>query len=371
VTPLRLAVIGTGHLGRIHARLAKDLDGATLVAVCDPSEPARQQTAAETGATPLADYQDLVGQVDAVIVAAPTDQHYAIGSELASRGLHLLVEKPLTSTLAEADTLVEHARRHNVVLQAGHVERFNAALQLAADHLHDPKYIEARRLSGYPFRSTDIGVVMDLMIHDLDIVLSITGAAVRRVDALGVSVLGCHEDVAQARLEFNNGCVANLTASRVSYATCRQLQAWTDSGFAALDFATGGATVVEPNDEVLQRRFEVAALPEQRRSYLKEHLFDHVLARRTLSGEPVNALAAEQRDFVHSIRTGQAPRVPGSAGRDAIALAERILDAIDRHAWDGDPQRRVGTLGQMEQPILPGPHWHTTTEQDHPRREAG
>ena len=336
MSPLRLAIIGAGHLGRIHARLATDLSDADLVAVCDPSEAARNEVAAANDTTPVADYRDIIPQIDAAIVAAPTSLHCHIGSELASRGIHCFIEKPLAPSVEEADTLVAIAQRHAVVLQVGHVERFNPALQSAAPHLIEPKYVETRRLSSYPFRSTDTGVVMDLMIHDIDVILSLVGADVRSVDALGFSVLGGNEDVAQARVSFDSGCVANLTASRVSYESCRMMQVWTPRAFASLDFASGQSTVTDPSADVLQRRFDVNALTADETAHLKEHLFDDLLVKQSVPSESVNAIAEEHRDFITSIRTGQAPRVSGTSGRDAVALAERILIAIKNHAWDGD-----------------------------------
>ncbi len=368
MTPLRLAIIGAGHLGRIHARLATDLPDTHLVAVCDPSESARRQVATDTQTQPVADYRQLFGQIDAAIVAVPTSLHHAIGIELAQQGIHLFIEKPLAPTLEAAEALVVAANHHHVVLQVGHVERFNAALQSAAAYLTEPKFIEANRLSSYPFRSTDCGVVMDLMIHDLDIVLALANADVRSVEAFGITVLGGHEDVAQARITFENGCVANLTASRVSYESCRKMNVWTRSVFASLDFANGIATLVEPRHDVLNRQFEVGSLTPDQQSHLKEHLFEELLVKRTLESAPVNAIAEEQRDFVTSIRNHQAPRVPGTAGRDAVALAEHILTAIDQHTWDGDADGRVGPLAAPSTPILRSPHWNLTPSSEPPRR---
>ncbi len=364
--PLRLSIIGAGHLGRIHARLAVDLPDTQLVAVCDPSQSARHQVATDTRTRPVADYRQLFGQIDAAIVAAPTSEHHAIGVELAQQGIHLLIEKPLAPTLDAAEALVAAADHHHVVLQVGHVERFNAAFQSAAGYLADPKYIEASRLSSYPFRSTDTGVVMDLMIHDLDIVLTLADADVRTVEAFGLTVLGGHEDVAQARITFENGCVANLTASRVSYESCRKMNVWTRSVFASLDFASGIATLVKPRYDVLNRQIDVDSLTPDQQSHLKEHLFEELLVKRTLGSVSVNAIVEEQRDFVTSIRNHQTPRVPGAAGRDAVALAERVLTAIDQHTWDGDAHGRVGPLAAPSTPILKSPHWNEPA-----RREAG
>jgi len=218
VKHLRLAVIGAGRLGGFHAQKAAANPDVELVAVVDPVPAARNRVAAECHTRALADYRGLVGAIDAAIVAAPTRLHHRIGMDLAGEGVHLLVEKPLCSRLAEAEELVERAEKQGVVLQVGHVERFNPAFAAAAPYLVEPKYIEAVRASGFTFRSTDVGVVLDLMIHDIDLVLSLVGSPVQRVEAMGVSVLGGHEDAANARIQFASGCVATLSASRVSRA---------------------------------------------------------------------------------------------------------------------------------------------------------
>ncbi len=205
MTPLRVAVIGAGHLGRIHARIAAGLDDIELVAVADPVAACRDAAAAESKTESVADYRELIGEIDAAIVATPTNTHHTVGIELLSSGIPLLIEKPLANHTAAADDLVNLARKQGLVLQVGHVERFNPALAWAASEVHDPKYIEATRTSGYSFRSTDIGVVLDVMIHDLDIVLALAGSTVTNVEALGISVLGGHEDMATARLTFASG----------------------------------------------------------------------------------------------------------------------------------------------------------------------
>jgi predicted dehydrogenase len=232
MTPLRLAVIGAGHLGRIHARIAAGIDEIKLVAVADPVAQCRDAAAAEGKTRAVADYRELIGEIDAAILATPTNTHHTIGVELLSSGIPLFIEKPLTTNAAAADELVNLARKQGLVLQVGHVERFNPALTWVASEVHDPKYIEATRTSGYSFRSTDIGVVLDMMIHDLDIVLAFANSAVKHVQALGISVLGGHEDMATARLTFASGCIAQLTASRVSFQQQRTMNIFTSRSSA-------------------------------------------------------------------------------------------------------------------------------------------
>ena len=355
--PIRLAVIGAGHLGRIHARLLKQVDGAQLVAVADPIEAARQSAAAECGVPALADYRQLLGQIDAAVVATPTVLHHAVGCELLRAGVHLLIEKPLASTLAEADELLAAARAGGAILQVGHIERFNPALAAVKDQVPQPKYIQASRMSGFTFRSTDIGVVLDLMIHDIDLVLSLTKSPVRHVDAIGVSVMGDHEDIGQARLTFANGCIADLTASRVSYRAERVMQIWSSSGFAAIDFSTRAATVVRPSDAIRNREIHIDALAPERKQSLKDHLFDELLPTSRFQVDATNALLDELRDFVHSVQTGSQPRVTGEDGREALSVAEQILEQIEAHAWNGESEGPIGPRLLTSRPILRGPHW--------------
>jgi predicted dehydrogenase len=354
VTKLRVAVIGAGHLGRIHTRIAAGLEEIELVAVADPFESARRSMADEFRVRTVADYRELVGEIDAAIVATPTVTHHAIGMDLLTGGVALLVEKPFAPTSSQADELVALARRQNLVLQVGHVERFNPALTCVAADVRDPKFITATRTSGYSFRSTDIGVVLDVMIHDLDIVLSLAKSPVERVDALGVSVLGGHEDLATAWLTFASGCVAQLSASRVSMQQERTMTIFTSRACTSLNFATFEATVVNPREDVLRREFHVEQLSPADRAYWKEHLFDELLERTQHQPSAVNAIQEEQRDFVRAIREGRAPRVDGTAGRNAVAVAEMILEKIDEHAWDGKSAGRQGPFAMPALPIIAG-----------------
>jgi predicted dehydrogenase len=367
--PLRVAVIGAGHLGRIHARLAAGLDDIELVAVCDLAEGARNAVAHEANTRGVADYHSLIGEIEAAIVATPTTYHHSVGMELLGAGIPLLVEKPLALTAAEATDLVTLARQKGVTLQVGHVERFNPALTAVAADVRDPKYIEAHRTSGYTFRSTDIGVVMDIMIHDLDVVLSLAKSEVIDIQALGISVLGGHEDMATARLTFASGCVAQISASRVSFQQRRTMSIFTSRGSASINFATHEATVVKPTDEVLRREFRADKLSADERTYWKEHVFDQLLVRTARDSTPVNAIEEEQRDFVNAVRTGESPKVDGAAGRDAIAVAERIVASIEEHAWDGATAGRHGAFAMPALPIIAGTM--QPSAEHYERRRAG
>jgi predicted dehydrogenase len=369
MTPLRIAVIGAGHLGRIHARIAANLDDIKLVAVADPVAECRDLAAAEGKTRAVADYRELIGEIDAAIIATPTNTHHTVGVELLSSGIPLFIEKPLATHAAAADELVNLARKQGLVLQVGHVERFNPALAWVASEVRDPKYIEATRTSGYSFRSTDIGVVLDVMIHDLDIVLALANSKVTGVQALGISVLGGHEDMATARLTFASGLVANLTASRVSFQQQRTMNIFTSRSSASIDFATQEASIVKPREDILRRRFQVDRLTVEERAHLKEHLFDELLILTEHEPTKINAIEEEQRDFVAAIRTGKTPRVDGMAGRDAVAVAGMILERIHDHAWDGSPAGRHGPFAMPALPIIPtADRWQEDTA---PRRRAG
>src|SRR4051794_28120521 len=221
VNRLRVGVVGVGHLGQHHARVLASMPDAELVAVADSRLDQADAVATRCGCAAAADYRELFGKVDAVSIAVPTFLHREVAGAFLSRGIPAMVEKPLAGSLAEAEALVSLARGGGVVLQVGHIERFNPALSALSQLAIRPKYITAERLSTYTFRSTDIGAVLDLMIHDIDLVLSLIPAPVRSVSAVGVCLFGEHEDVANARIEFDDGAVANLTASRASYAAMR------------------------------------------------------------------------------------------------------------------------------------------------------
>jgi len=267
------------------------------------------------------------------------------------------VEKPICSPSREAGELVDLARQHELTLQVGHVERFNPAFDAATAQIRDPKYIDAVRTSPFPFRSTDVGVVFDVMIHDIDLVLSMVPGKLRRVDALGISVLGGHEDVANVRLEFESGCVANLSASRVSHESMRRMQAWSGRAFVSIDFAARTTAFVRPSETLLRRQFDVDALTPEEVAYYRDHLAEEHLPREQLQSPAVDALALELDDFVESIRQQRSPRVAGAAGRDAVAVGEQILARIHAHAWDASLDGPSGPLALPGRHILHAPHF--------------
>ena len=274
-----------------------------------------------------ADYAGLLDQLDAAVIAAPTSLHHALRG-ISAAGVHLLVEKPLCTTRTDADDLVSVARRRGSCCKSdtssGSIRPFTRPLEVA-----NPKYIEAVRASGFTFRSTDVGVVFDLMIHDIDLVFSMVNSPLRKVEALGVSVVGGHEDVANARLEFESGCVASLSASRVSYEAVRRMHVWSGESFVAIDFATRTATTVRPSEALLKRQFSVESLTPEQLEHCRAHFAEEHLPRESQTFDAVDALALEIDDFIESIRTPRPPRVSGEAGRDALAIAEEILARIN------------------------------------------
>lgn len=370
---LRIAVVGAGHLGKFHARRIAEVEGLSLVGIVDPVEASRRQAAEEFGKPVFASHLELAGQIDCAVVATPTRTHHDVAQDLIAQGVHCLVEKPLAPSGAEAGALVEAARRKRVVLQVGHVERFNPAWSAAAPYVQQPKYVEAVRAGAFSFRSTDVGVVLDLMIHDLDLLLSIAQAPVTQVEALGLAVFGRHEDVANARLTFANGCVATLSASRASHTPRRTMQVWSKRAMSSIDFNARTVSVVRPSEAVVQREVNVAGLSPAEQAELKDRLLAEHLPLEKIEAAPNDAIRAELTDFADSIRSSRAPRVTGSQAQSAIEVAEMILDRIAAHAWDGTADGPVGPLAAPAAPrIIPAPHWLARPAATHvERREAG
>jgi predicted dehydrogenase len=342
VTPLRVAVVGVGHLGQHHARILAAMDGVTLVAVSDARPEQAAIVAERCGCAAVADYRDLLDRVDAVTIAVPTILHREVAGAFLERGIPAMVEKPLAPSLAQAEELVALAKETRATLQVGHIERFNPALSALEGMRLRPKYIEADRLGTYTFRSTDIGVILDLMIHDLDLVLSWIAAPVRSVQAVGVSVFGAHEDVANARIEFEDGCVANLTASRVSFQAVRKLRLWSADGYALLDFAAKKATLVRPSDRLRHGELDLAGVDLTQTAAVREHLFGKVLRVDQVEPASTEPLALELADFVRAVRTGTPPRVSGDDALRAIRVADQILKSLQSHAWEGRPDGPIG-----------------------------
>jgi predicted dehydrogenase len=308
---LRVAVIGVGHLGRHHARILSALPGVQLVAVVDINEPRAREIAAQSGARAHTDYRDVLGQVDAVTVAVPTESHLQVAREFLERGVPALVEKPLARTLAEVDELLAAAAKGGTILAAGHTERYNPAVQAVLPLVTTPRFVEVHRLGVFPERSLDIDVVFDLMIHDLDVVASLVRSPVVSLEAVGVAVLTPRIDIANARLKFASGCIANLTASRISRERVRKIRFFQPDAYISIDYA---AREVEAY-RLARRDGERPAIEGGKLPVPKD--------------EP---LALELADFVAAIRDGRSPMVTGEDGRRAVLLADQITREMESQA---------------------------------------
>lgn len=335
MSSLRIGVIGAGHLGRIHAKLVGQVEGAELVCVSDPFEAARANAAELFPVPTHEDYRDAIDSIDAAIIASPTDSHAEVAESLLKAGKHVFVEKPLTINQSDSDRLAMLASKKRLTLQVGHVERFNPAFTALGDLAKDVKYVEAVRASSFPGRCLDVGVVMDLMIHDLDLILSMTDAAVKSIHSSGLSIISDHEDVAEARIEFECGMVANVKASRVSPSPARSMQVFGARGFADIDFGTPSISVVRPCESIVDRSFDLTTETDNPLGY-GATLFSGRMKCETIDLEPRNAILDELHDFVISIQTGIAPTVDGFAGARAVAVANQVLESIEERQWYAD-----------------------------------
>jgi predicted dehydrogenase len=307
---IRVAVIGAGAFGREHARVYSEAAGVRLVAVCDIDESRGRAVAERYGASFVPDHRELIGKVDAASLASPTEAHCSIACELLDARIAVLVEKPIARTLDEADLMIHAARSSGAVLQAGHLERFNPAVISASRILTRPRFFEAHRLSIFTPRSLDVDVVMDLMVHDIDVVLSFVESEVSEVRAAGVPILTPRIDIANARVEFANGCVANLTASRVSGERVRKLRFFQPGQYVSIDYAAQEAGVVN-----------VKPGPEGRPAF----------ESRLLPVEPAEPLRLEIESFLAAVE-GAPVKVTGEDGRRALALAVDVTEKIREHA---------------------------------------
>jgi predicted dehydrogenase len=306
---IRTAVIGVGYLGRFHAQKYATLPQSQLVAVVDNDEAARSRVAAELGCRAVASHAEVLGAVDAVSIATPTPSHYAIARDCLAHGLHVLVEKPVTETPGQARELIELAERKGRVLQVGHLERFNPAIRALEGTLGTPRFVESHRLAPFRERGTDVNVVLDLMIHDIDLIQSIVRAPVASIDAVGTSVFSPGLDIANARIRYANGCVANTTASRVSMKTERKLRLFQDDAYISIDLQQKLLTIVRKPPAGSGATLGQVSIEE--RSY-----------------EQGDALQQEIEAFLDSIRDGRPPVVSGADGLRALETALAITGLV-------------------------------------------
>jgi len=335
-------------MGKHHARIYKGLDAAKLVAVVDQDADRAGMVADELGCASLTDVEQLLVQhpgLGAVSVAVPTIQHAQVAKPLLLRGIACLVEKPLAPTADQAKALAGLATEHDSVLQVGHTERFNPAIRAVAAMKMKPRFIEVDRVSPMTFRSLDVGVVMDMMIHDLDIVLMLAGSGLERVEATGVAVLGEHEDVANARLVFASGCVANLTASRLALKTERKMRVFSEHGYVSLDYAKRSGVMIQKSNnakalnqvrEQLAQGMDMAGVDYSQLINVEQLTMD--TGDDDLMMDP---LTAQLSGFIEAAKSGDRPMVDGDAGVAAVDAAQRVVEAIRSHQWEGLSQGPV------------------------------
>jgi predicted dehydrogenase len=301
-TPIRIAVIGNGKLGSRHAEVYAKLPGVELVGVCDIVESRAREVAERCRTRATTDYRELLGQVQAASIVVPSFKHFSISKEFLEHGVHLLIEKPLTTTLEDADRLLEIANKKRLILQVGHIERFNSAIRTIKHIIKVPRFIECHRLGPYDPRIADVGVTLDLMIHDIDIVMDLVRSPIQHVDAVGAFILSKTEDIANARIRFANRCVCDLTASRVTNDVTRKIRIFQDNAYLSLDYVNQEAQI-----------------------YTKENGHIH---HKKIDIQKSDSLKEELADFVDCVRHQKRPLVAGEEGRAALELALRISGQI-------------------------------------------
>ncbi|MBP8604495.1 MAG: Gfo/Idh/MocA family oxidoreductase [Phycisphaerae bacterium] len=330
---LRTAVVGAGKMGRIHAKVYSKLDNVQLVAVADSNPEKAAAVAEQFDCLAVADPADLIGKVDAVTISAPTAAHYDLASLFIQNKIPVLIEKPLAAAVEQGRDIVKLAKKHNVVVAVGHSERCNPVVQ-AMKRLHiEPMFIEVTRVSPYPFRSMDIGVVLDVMIHDIDIILSLASSPVKKVDAAGVNVIADHEDICNARIVFENGCIANVTASRLALKTERKVRVFSRQAYLSLDYFRKEGIIIktDPNVDVVKwiRQHQQA----QDFDFSTVNWKD-LLHFENLQIEDAEPLKLEQQAFLASILDpSKRPEVTAEEGLAALECAEQILESIRAHRW--------------------------------------
>ncbi len=302
MSKLKVGVIGTGALGSIHAKIYSCLKNVELVGICDTDAKRLAQMRKELDVEGYKDYSKLIGKIDAASIAVPTKAHYSISKELLNAGVHLLIEKPITQTVREADELLSIAKRKRLTLAVGHIERFNAAIEAILKIKGDIKFVECHRLGPFSPRVKDVGVVLDLMIHDIDILLWLIKSPIKRIDAVGVNVLTDHEDIANARIVFENGAVCNITASRITANAVRKIRMFQTNAYISLDYIK--------QDAIIYKRKFGKIIPRQ------------------IDIKKEKPLQKEIASFLECVRSGEKPLASGEEGRQALSVALKILKNI-------------------------------------------
>jgi len=335
VEKLRTAVIGAGKMGRLHSRIYSQMKQVDLVAVVDTELTKAQELVSEYGGKAFSDTVEIIDLVDAVTISVPTESHAAVAEAFLKRSIPVLVEKPLAMSLEEAHQMLQLAREHSCTLQVGYSERFNPAVQAMNRLKIEPKFMEAQRISPYTFRSTDVGVVLDLMIHDIDIMLSLARSPVKDVHAVGINVLGEQEDIANVRLEFENGCVANLTASRLALKTERKVRIFSDQAYLSLDYLKKGGLMISKAANIDMVQWLRQQQNENGQIKLEDTNWQDMVNIEMLDIDDREPLELEQEAFIKAIQEGSRPQVSAEDAIAAMELAERITAEINNHKWQG------------------------------------
>ncbi|MFW5798105.1 MAG: Gfo/Idh/MocA family oxidoreductase [Planctomycetota bacterium] len=360
---LKTAVIGVGHLGQHHARNYTEIDGSKLVAVVDNDlERAKEVAGRFKGVKALDDYREL-SEVDAVSIVTPTVTHFEVSKYFLEKDVNVLVEKPITETVDQARELVDIAYGRDVVFQVGHIERFNPAASAIEGMAMRPKFMEVHRLAPFSFRSTDVSVVKDIMIHDLDIILHFAASQVVDVHAVGFPVITNMDDIANARIQFASGCVANVTASRLSVQPMRKIRLFTTNAYVSLDYLNKRAVLIKASPKLLE---EVGKMDDFDISRATPSVFGDLLSYEEVEMDDYEPLKAELTSFLDAIRTGSNPVVTGSDGLRALELAERISQSIRGHDWFADEHDAPETVTS---PPTPPPTDTPDTEDKTPTKK--
>ena len=339
----RVAVVGVGRMGKLHARVLNEMEQAELACVVDINESAARATARRYDVQAMTSVADAVDAVDAAIIAVPTLSHLEAARPFVAAGKPVLIEKPLADNPAAGEELIDLARKTGTSVQVGHTERFNPAVMAMRKYAIRPKFIEAHRISPFTFRSADVGVVMDMMIHDIDLVLMLAGGNVSEIRAVGINVIGPYEDVCNARLAFDNGCVANITASRLAVKTERKMRIFSEQAYLSVDYGKKVGIVVQRsrNLDLIQmaRQMDVDDLAELAESVDYAELLN---VEELVVDESAEPLRKQAEAFRRTVEEGEPPVVSAEDGLAAIRVAAGIVEAIKSHRWDGTASGREG-----------------------------
>jgi predicted dehydrogenase len=342
---IKIGIVGVGHMGSLHARVLSEVPDVELIGLADTDKTRAEKKAEEHKTKAYESVEELADNVQAAVISAPTERHLETARIFLDRGVATLVEKPLAADIQEAEKLVELADENNAVLQVGHTERFNPIIMALQSQPISAKFIECIRVSPFSFRSVDIGVVLDMMIHDIDIVRKLASSEVVKIDAVGVNVIGEHEDVANVRIGFENGCVANLTASRLALKTERKIRVFSEDAYLSLDYHKRYGIAIRKNPNLDLVRF----VAEQRASGKildpAQVNWSDLIKVEEITISDHEPLRKQAELFCRAARREIQPVVSGKDGLENVKLAHKILQAIRQHQWDGKPEGRIGLQG--------------------------